>query len=147
MRSRALILEQTRVFFVAETVRQRGGANGAGRHGEPAVWWRVWRLPRAGHAARVHLCKRLTNDVGDPSMGAGGVGAATVASHSRVAPHFPGGDPSWSSRRRRGAIEARRARSFWRRGEQPRELVALAELSYRLRAVVSVSRRRPWLRC
>ena len=70
----------------------------------------------------------------DPGMGAGGVGAATVASHGRVALALPRrGSVVVLACRRGGAIEARRTRSYAAAAAQSntRELVALAELSYR----------------
>ena len=136
--------EQTRVFAVG---REDGStfeevANGAGVDtGETTVACGEFGddvfaqvTPR-----RVHLCRasdKMRMSTWDPGTGAGGVGAATVASHGRVALALPRrGSVVVLACRRRGAIaiEARRTRSYAAAAAQSntRELVALAELSYR----------------
>jgi len=86
---------------------------------------------------RVHLCRasdKTRMSTWDPGLGAGGIGAATVASHGRVALALPRrGSVVVLACRRQGAVEARRTRSYAAAAAQSdaRELVALVELSYR----------------
>ena len=133
--------EQTRVFAVSgDGSTFEEAANGAGVDtGETTVACGEFGddvfaqvTPRG-----VHLCNasdKMRMSTWDPGMGAGGVGAATVASHGRVALALPRrGSVVVLACRRRGAIEARRTRSYAAAAAQSntRELVALAELSYR----------------
>ena len=134
--------EQTRVFAVGrETVRpSEEVANGAGVDtGETTVACGEFGDDVLAQVTprRVHLCRasdKMRMSTWDPGMGAGGVGAATVASHGRVALALPRRGPVVSPQTLGAiAIEARRTRSYAAAAAQSntRELVALAELSYR----------------
>lgn len=134
--------EQTRVFAVTKDGSTfEECANGAGVDtGETTVACGEFGddvFAQVTGSSRVHLCNasdKMRMSTWDPGVGAGGVGAATVASHGRVALALPRrGSVVVLACRRGGAIEARRTRSYAAAAAQSntRELVALAELSYR----------------